>query len=88
MKNFEEMEKLACWDDKRMNETILEVKDVKARDLLGKLLTKDPVKRGSVAEVLNHPYITCEEMVNQPVGAMQCSANVTVVATSVEHVWY
>ena len=91
LKKFEDMEKLACWDDEKMNETLLEVKDVKARDLLGKLLSKDPVKRGSIAEVLNHPYITGVEImskaiVNHPVNEMQCSANVTVVATSVEEV--
>ena len=90
LKRFEDMEKLACWDGDKMNETLLvEVKDVQARDLLGKLLSKDPVKRGSIAEVSKHPYmveIMSKAIVNHPVHEMQCSANVTVVATSVEEV--
>ena len=34
LKEFEDMEKLAFWDDDKMHDTIIEVKDLKARDLL------------------------------------------------------
>ena len=64
LKKYEDMEKLACWDDKKMNDAIQEVKDFKARDLLGKLLSKESEKRGTITEALNHPYITGEEMIN------------------------
>ena len=58
------MEKLACWDDNKMNDAIQDVKDFKARHLLGKLLSKETRKRGTITEALNHPYITGEEMIN------------------------
>ena len=64
LKSYEDIEKLTCWDDKKMNDTIEDVKDFKARHLLEKLLSKETRKGGTITEALNHPYITGEEMIN------------------------
>ena len=45
LKAYEDMEKLACWDDKKMNDAIQKVKDFKVRNLLGKLLSKESEKK-------------------------------------------
>ena len=86
------MEKLACWDDKKMNDVIQEVKDFKASDLLGKLLSKESRKRGTITEALKHPYIAGAELFNPDtmihqnlklppieVGERQCLANGTLI---------
>ena len=88
LQSFEDMEKLACWDDEKKNDAIQKVKDPKAHDLLGKLLSKEKVNRGTITEALKHPYITGAELVNPDtmihqnlklppieVGEKQCLAN-------------
>ena len=60
LKSYEDMEKLACWDDKKMSVSIQKVKEFNTRRLLNILLSHDPKKRGTIEQALNHPYFTLD----------------------------
>lgn len=57
------MRTIAEWSDATKASLLASVPDVIARNLLGLLLHKDPMKRLSVARALQHPYFTGQKPV-------------------------
>ena len=78
LEGFPEMKRLAYWNEKEKNDTLLKVEDPAARSLLTILLSPNPVKRGTIAEALNHRYFTLEPTKIEPLGE-SISENLPVV---------
>ncbi|GMH54434.1 hypothetical protein TrRE_jg9806, partial [Triparma retinervis] len=61
LKDGVDMHELSTWNDDKKIKSIAEVNDPMAKDLLSKLLSRDPSDRPSTfTEVLNHPFFTME----------------------------
>ncbi len=60
LKTVEAFRSLYYWSDEKRNDKLYNVDDVLARDLLSKLLSRNPKKRGSISRALEHPFFTCK----------------------------